>query len=189
MIKVKKAKISKICQGDIIRDFEYPEFKIKRNGLLDISKFKFPLIIVLTQDCDLEQDHISRREDKKNQDKYLISVLVAPIYNYEHFLLGQHLSETGFTSGPFSSSKTKKKMLKDNQIPRYHYLEFPENIELVPGIIDFKHYFSVNIKYLEDNKKKHFVCKVSELFREDVSNRFANFLSRIGLPKVIKKEK
>ena len=72
-------------------------------------------------------------------------------------------------------------------MPRYHYLEFPENIELVPSVIDFKHYFSIHVKYLQKLKRHNFVCTVSELFREDISIRFSSFLSRIGLPDLRKK--
>jgi hypothetical protein len=44
------------------------------------------------------------------------------------------------------------------------------------------HYFSVNISYLEQIRPTNFVCQISELFREDLSQRFAAFLARIGLP-------
>jgi hypothetical protein len=69
-----------------------------------------------------------------------------------------------------------------NDNPRYHYLEFEIAVGLVPCIIDFKHYFSASIVYLEELKKTKFVCKVGDLYREDISQRFASFLSRVGLP-------
>ena len=77
---------------------------------------------------------------------------------------------------------TKYKNLIDNEIPRYHYLKFSEDIPIVSSIIDFKHYFSVDIEYLKKHINENFVCQVSELYREHISQRFANFLSRIGLP-------
>ena len=40
----------------------------------------------------------------------------------------------------------------------------------------------MNVECLRKLKSKKFVCKVSELYREDLSLRFANYLSRIGLP-------
>ena len=57
-----------------------------------------------------------------------------------------------------------------------------KHINVVPSVIDFKHYFSVNVKYLQKVKRKQFVCMVGDLYREDISQRFASFLSRIGLP-------
>jgi hypothetical protein len=71
-----------------------------------------------------------------------------------------------------------------NDYPRYHYIEFPDDIQITPSIIDFKHYFSVNVPYLKKLKSENFVCKVSELYREQITLRFSNFLSRIGLPDI-----
>lgn len=183
MIKVKTQCKSRILQGDIFQDVEYIEYAIENSGIIEVSKINFPLVIVLTQDCDLEWDYKYRWSRKKNeynnQDKWLLSVLVAPLYNAEHMYEGKQLEDLDILMSPVSR---KSSTLKNNNNPRYHYIEFPDNIPIVPSIIDFKHYFSVNIKYLKSIKRDQFVCSVSELYREDISNRFSNFLSRIGLP-------
>lgn len=182
MIKVDPKKEERILQGDIFRDIEYIESIMEDNGRLNISKILFPYIIVLSQDCDLAQDYRFRTEEKNSQDKYLISVLVAPIYNYEHVCEGSHLSELEIKSQEINKKKTPGKNLRRNLNPRYHYLEFPSDVGLVPSVIDFKHYFSVSVMYLNQEKNEKFVCSVKELYREDISHRFAAFLSRIGLP-------
>jgi len=186
MISVEKESANRVRQGDIYRNIEYIEYAIEDAGIFEISKIDFPLVIVLTQDCDLQQDHAFRspEEGKPTQDKYLLSVLVAPLYNAEQFYLGEHLNELGFKMAGFErrSNKTANKSLKKNEVPRYHYLEFPDDIPIVTSVIDFKHYFSVNVQHLTAIKSKNFVCKVSQLYREDISQRFASFLSRIGLP-------
>ena len=95
-----KSKKKRISQGDIYQDVEFIEYAIQRKGIIDISKIIFPYVIVLTQDCDLNQDYGDRLEnsnttkEKKeiSQDKILISAIVAPLYNYEHFIKGDHLS-------------------------------------------------------------------------------------------------
>lgn len=184
MIRVSDFNDERVCQGDIFREVEYVERISENEGILEVSKIVFPLVAVLTQDCDLKQDHVFRSVDKATQDKWLISVLVAPLYNAEHVYSGEHLLDIGIRSQPVKKGKTEDKMLKQNQRPRYHYLEFPERTEIVPQVIDFKHYFSVSVLYLQQLKKTNFVCSISELFREDVSNRFAAFLSRIGLPSI-----
>ena len=155
-----------------------------KKGNLEISKIIFPLVIVLTQDCELTQDYNYRKPltQRPFQNKMLLSVLVAPLYNADHVFLGQHLSELGIVTDTINKIKTAGKYLKDNERPRYHYLEFSEEIPIVPSIIDFKHYFSVNVEYLRKFKSSNFVCRVSELYRENISIRFANYLSRIGLP-------
>jgi hypothetical protein len=186
MIKVKRKRKNRICQGDIFKDIEFIEYLLEYEGNIEISKILFPYVIVLTQDCDLEQDFKFRWGKPKptSQDKYLLSALVAPLYNIEHVYAGDHLSEIGINMEAINAKRSPGKYLRNNERPRYHYLEFPPVIPIVPSVIDFKHYFSVNIEYLRNIKKTNFVCQVSELFREEISQRFANFLARIGLPEI-----
>lgn len=175
--------LERISQGDIFRDVEYFENCSIDNGIIEISKISFPNVIILTQDCDLAQEYSFRSLEKKNQDKMLISVLVAPLYNAEFVINGEHLSELGFGMRVFKGdSKTANNDLKKNNNPRYHYLDFGSESPLIPSIIDFKHYFSININYLDSIKKNNRLFRVEELYREDLSQRFASFLSRIGLP-------
>jgi len=184
-VKIKNGKCSRISQGDILRNVEMIEYAIERGGEIEISRIEFPLVIVLSQDCDLKQDFDYRwgRPHRNTQDKYLISVLVAPLYNAEHVFGGNHLSELNLKMQDINSdSKSVKEKIKDNEIPRYHYVLFPNTVPIVPSIIDFKHYFSVNVEHLKKIKQTSFVCKASELYRERISQRFADFLSRIGLP-------
>jgi hypothetical protein len=139
----------------------------------------------LTQDCDLEQDARYRgrqQKEPKNQDKKLFSVLVAPLYNAAHVFTGEHLAELGLTMSPINPKKSPGQMLMQNERPRYHYFDFPANVPIVPSIADFKHYFSVSITYLDKMRRTNFVCRLSELFREDLSQRFSAYLARIGLP-------
>ncbi|HUQ84900.1 MAG TPA: hypothetical protein VM077_01120 [Candidatus Limnocylindrales bacterium] len=188
MIKVKKRKSLRICQGDIYKNINLIEFVSEKNGVIEVSKIDFPYVVVLTQDCELQQDFNFRKGykvGKEFQNKMLLSVLVAPIYNAEHVYLGQHLSDLDIQASVISKTSTKGKFLRKNEIPRYHFLNFPEEIPISDSIVDFKHYFSVNVEYLRKLKKMNFVCKVSELYREDLSLRFANYLSRIGLPELI----
>lgn len=184
MIRVKTQQKARVCQGDVFRNIECIEDVTQVNGTLEVSKITFPLVCVLTQDCDLEQDYRVRwsRSKPANQDKALVSVLVAPLYNAEHVYLGQHLSDLEMKMETINKGKSPGNNLRTNQNPRYHYLEFPEGIQIVPSVIDFKHYFSVHVEYLKRIKRTHFVCQLADLYREDVSQRFASFLSRIGLP-------
>lgn len=185
MIKVNRTKESRICQGDIFRDVEFIESVTELKGQLEINKIVFPLAIVLTQDCDLQQDYTDRFSRRKvsNQDKRLFSVLVAPLYNVEHFYSGEHLSDLGLKMQLVNKKKTQGDFLRNNQTPRCHFLQFGEDVPIVDSVIDFKHYFSVSVEYLKKKKnRKDWVCKISDLFREDISQRFAAFLSRIGLP-------
>lgn len=183
----------RICQGDIIKNVKYVEYNIEGTQL-KVEESIYPYVIVLSQDCDLSQDYNNRSiispheedpEKKLNHDKYLVSTIVAPLYNFEHLREGDHLLHMGLKMHRINSDM--KGNLISNTMPRYHYFDFGENIlGLVPSVVDFKHYFTVNVKYLEHLKLQgQYVCKISELYRENISHRFAHFLSRIGLPDVI----
>jgi hypothetical protein len=172
---------SRLRQGDIIRDVEYIESIVEKEGILTVRNIQYPRVIVLTQDCDLSEEFNFRFTEKGTQDKWLVSVLVAPLYVAEHVFSGKHLELLKLRMQQIQS-KTEIRLLKQNRLPRYHYLEFQEEVPIVPSIIDFKHYFSVNSVYLQELRNRNYVCTVSSLYREQISVRYASFLARIGLP-------
>jgi len=47
----------------------------------------------------------------------------------------------------------------------------------------------IYMHYLEDKREKQRIFRLNELYREDVSQRFSSFLSRIGLPPIYRCEK
>ncbi len=184
MVKIKKTKLTRVSQGDIYKDIDFVEYILEKDGIVEFSRITFPYVVVLTQDCELQQDYAYRKgqSDRFLQNKMLLSVLVAPLYNAEHLFNGEHLSELDIQTTKIKKTGTEGKFILANTRPRYHYLDFPENVPIAKSVIDFKHYFSVNVEYLRKEKSKNFVCKISELYRESLSQRFANYLSRIGLP-------
>ncbi len=196
-------KTGRIRQGDIIRNVRFHESFHYKEGLLDLNFIDFPYVLVLTQDCDLEQEYELRTSNMKSElseagdeneiyvDKALISVLLAPIYNYDQFCNGDHLADCFKQIYPSSfrvkthqiaRNKTPEKDIKNNQNPRYHYLSLFDEKMLSESLIDFKHYFSVSLMELELLRKTNYICTISPLYREKVSHRFVSFLSRIGLP-------
>lgn len=184
-VNIRKKRIKRISQGDVFRNVECIEYVVEKRGTVEISKIQFPLVVVLTQDCDLEQNaryKVRGEEKPTSDDKRLFSLLVAPLYNAEHVFQGSHLGDLNLTMQKIDSKRSRT--LKNNETPRYHYLDFPANVPVAPQVVDFKHYFSVNTSYLEKIRTKNFVCQISELFREDLSQRFAAYLARIGLPDI-----
>ena len=73
------------------------------------------------------------------------------------------------------------KKIMNNEDPRFHFLHFEDGFELPDMVIDFKHFYTVSTEYLYRNINNR-VCSLSELYREKISQRFAYFISRIGLP-------
>lgn len=177
-----------IQQSDIFKDVEYIEYAIEGNDGIEVSKIHFPYVVVLTQACDLEQDFNAKKrievDGKGDQDKFLISVIVAPMYNFNDFLSGEHLAQLGMKMQLFSANRKKSdtKNIISNENKRYHYLKFESHVPLVESVVDFKHYFTVSINYLNSIYKTNYVCSIDSLYRELLVQRYASFLSRIGLP-------
>ena len=189
MIEVNYSPSERLCQGDVIKNVHYIQKIEELEENLKITIIDFPLVIILTQDCDLERDYKNRydTENIKNDDKKLISALVAPLYVSEQVIAGTHLEDLKLKmqqipKGKKGKPSTRLNNLIKNETPRYHYLKFSPESQIADRIIDFKHYFSANVEQLEQLKKDNFICQVRELYREDISQRFANYLSRIGLP-------
>jgi hypothetical protein len=111
-----------------------------------------------------------------------MSVLMAPLYNVAHVYQGAHLSELDVRMEQVPNRGSTGNFLRNNERPRYHYLEFEDDVPIVPSVIDFKHYFSATVKYLMELKPTSYVGTVAPLFREDIAQRFATYLSRVGLP-------
>lgn len=184
MVKVQRRIGNRVAQGDIVSNVEHVESVSESSGDLSVAKIIFPFVVVLTQDCDLSQDFTFRhgRPAKDSHDKYIFSAIVAPLYNVEHFFQGEHLSRLGYRMQQINRKRTPGKTILQNDNPRYHYMDFPEDVPIPPSVVDFKHYFTVNVEYLRQQRRKEFVCRVSPLYRELLTQRFANFLARIGLP-------
>jgi len=177
---------SQVHQGDVFHNVPYYEEYIEEHGQFTLNLLQFPYAIILTQECDLMNNHQERLKKKTlsngkfEHDKYLISLLCAPLYNADHLFEGSHLSEIGLKS-EYKNSQNKS-LIKTNRDPRYHYIEFDDSVtRLVPMVVDFKHYFSINLRYLEKALDTR-TCSIKPLYRELITQRFSNFLSRIGLP-------
>lgn len=180
-----------IHQGDILIGIKFQYISTNRAGDAELSLgFPFPYAVVLSQACDLEQ-HYGNLKAKaeagktegakpKNDDKILDTVLVCPAFASEKFLAGQHIDNRQMTVHG-SSQRTLEKFQKNDEYNRYHYLDplaetFPELI------IDFKKFHTVPIDILEEYYESSYLASLKELYRERLSQRFSNYLSRIGLP-------
>jgi len=173
-----------VHQGDIFKSVQYYDNFVEQGGRFELSLLRFPYSIILTQECDLnnnlkERKSIDETLEIRKQDKYLISLLCAPLYNAEHLFTGNHLSFLKIEAAKKNSEQ--RNYLKSNREPRYHYIEFDNIIGMVPMVIDFKHYFTVSLHSIEKNLQQR-ACTIKPLYRELITQRFSNFLSRIGLP-------
>ena len=178
-----KRENGRVYQGDILRDMLLLEMEYadeEGSGYSIIEK-EVPYIVVLTQDCDLEQDFNNRAQISEKHDKYIDSILVCPAYLAEEFREGKHLEIFDLKMERWDTKRYKQIKTQNNY--RYHYLEGYQPYQIPNLVIDFKHYYTIsrNIIYFA-KENGHYLASLRQLFRENLSHRFSFFLSRIGLP-------
>lgn len=180
--KVKTKDSNRISQCDIFHDIDIVENVEQINEGINVHYLHLPLVIVLNQDCDLNSDCRDKHKDSSNKDCRLLHLIVAPLFNFDMFKTGKHWNNIFDIGESFNPTKTPGKKLQNNEDPRYHYLQFDANFTLLPNLVlDFKHFFTVSTDYMYSNINKR-VCSLEDLYREKISQRFAYYISRIGLP-------
>ena len=183
----RKNNTERILQGDILKDVDIPIF----NGELNIIKSDYNVII--SQDCDLNQDFNSKEKylshnikngnDSSLNNKMSPSILLCPAYPAELLRDGNHLSFLGISMTKISPpKKTPWKNIVKNETPRYHYLEESTEFNIPELVLDFKRHYSLSRDYLYSIYCECYYISLNELYREDLSNRFHHYHSRIGLP-------
>ena len=160
------------------------------------QKTVYPYAALLTQECDLEQDwrayikiqesNSENQDERKSEDKILRHLIFAPCYVLAQFKEGTHVANRKmhkWNSGDIKSMRSNDKNI------RFHYLPQDNEVQLPEFIIDFKHYFTVERDSIYSVAKSEvYICSLKPLFREDLSHRFAFYLSRIGLPEEDQRE-
>lgn len=179
-----KTELKRLSQGDIFQDIEIIEHIEVEKSIVTVKKISFPFVVCLNQECDLETDFINNNQCMC--DNNLLHIAIAPAFIFDLFLSGKHWGDIFVNNKPQKKKDTTIRKIMDNEIPRYHYLKFPES-DVPELIIDFKHFFSINkrMMYYQIDKR---LCSIDGLFREKISQRFSYYISRIGLPEHIIKD-
>ena len=178
-----ESKEDRIKQGDILENVEHFVFSQQEKSLL---KFVYPYTIVITQDCDLEQDYKARNVTLL-QDKFLDSTLLIPAFLSQDFKMGTHLSMIDLKRQDwttFSSKSDKWSNITGNENKRFHCLKQDDALGIPELIIDFKFFFTLPHSQLSSVYSKSYKASIKALYREDLSSRFSHYLSRIGLPTI-----
>ena len=178
--KYRQHRKARICQGDIFKDLL---ISIGSGNNTYHEKRDLEHAVVLSQDCDLEQDFRDRNSEdsgQEKQDKHIDTILICPAYGFEDFTQGEHIADRQME--PFKSIKLRERLKGNDFLKRYHYL--PEDLEngIVELVVDFKHFITAPRSLLYNSRKEKYIATINEIYREELSQRFANFLSRIGLP-------
>lgn len=167
----------RLVQGDIYQNLKFV-MGIKTPSILDITDVSLRYAVILTQDCDLSSHQRAIDSGKTANRAILPSVLVCPAYPFEQFFKGEHLE-----GKQLGTLEEKKDRIRENEkVKRYHYIESDQGSGLTDLVVDFKHFYTISYDILVDARESSYITTINELYRENLSQRFAQFLSRIGLP-------
>lgn len=175
----------RISQGDILSRLN---IAIGTGGDSDNDEFTEFFLnygVVMSQDCDVEWDYDSRKKEEGNRDKYVQTILVCPAYLSDHFFRGEHIERE--TRRKFEEKEIEK-LKRNDEYKRYHFLRNDLRLQIPTLVIDFKNFFTIPTELLYSIHVDSYVATIDELFRESLSQRFANYLSRIGLPELESQE-
>lgn len=172
----------RIHQGDLLSNVQIQISSLNENKDIEVTDINFPYVVVLSQDCDLKQ-YFEANKKARNEglfNQYLPNVLIAPCYFNEDFKSGENLAFLNINQNRKSSEQLK--FIKQERDPRYHYIKANEVFNIPDLYIDFKIYYAIPPTNLFSNYNSSYVATINALFRERLTQRYSNYISRIGLP-------
>jgi len=169
----------KINQGDILKDISLIVQTDFVEGSAVISEITLEYAVVINQECDLDVDFNTRVNGSTNQDKYLPNILLLPAYLSSKFREGSHRGES--LKGMVWNSD-QWRTVRQNNNARLHVIQPNEDFQIPELIIDFKHLYSINRDVLYKSINEKYLASICEIYRESLSQRYAFYLSRIGIP-------
>lgn len=150
-------------QGDVLDGCKVVVPKVDASGELDpVVGVETYDVVVLTQSCDLENGKAD-------------FVLVCPLWSLE---------ELGAADGHFKTDKGKED-LRRGLLPGYHLLNKSEVTDHIRDfrVVDFRKTFSLPVAFLKQMATKSGPrLRVLPPYREHLSQAFARFFMRVGLP-------
>ena len=170
----------RITLGDILQDVTFHTVDCNNN----VIKFFYEYLIIITQDCDLEQWYRCKdKTDKEEKNQFLANILILPAFIATKVKEGSAYDKL-FNIHQRVIPTKEYEQIKQNKNDRYHFLKGQDDIKLQDLIVDFKHYLTIPYDVLVAQYKESYLATINELFRENLSCRFANYLSRIALPEI-----
>lgn len=178
-----------ICQGAIYRNVRYNYIESEDDESVNVIEYEFPLAIIVSQACDVISMEQLLLDKAGKATKFMPSILMCPIYNKETAKQGNHIKEafSVFDAELDSSSvlfnSQEYKVAEKNWHYRYHPFKVSVNGKVLvdESVIDFKHYFSVPMSYLINNRNNR-LFQLDDLFAEQITLKFAAFLTRVPIP-------
>lgn len=177
-----------IMQGDIYKDVRYSYIDSEDDSGVNVVEFEFPMAVIISQACDVIAMEEIILDKAGKPTKFMPSILLCPIYDKTIAKKGDHLVDA-FEKLNLVIEKENVYQTDDFNVAkrdwhyRFHSLEIAvgEKDILKNAIIDFKHYFTVPMSYLVANKHNR-IFHLDDLFAEQLSLKFATFISRVAIP-------
>lgn len=172
---------AQLRQGEILSNIIQTYLDLKTLGREEISVLPkiHPYTIILSQDCDMEQDFKARRDQDK-RDKLIPNILFCEVVTAEQL----KQSPGGMNSSIWGRVKV-------NKDERYQFLQRIASAQDAMGeglpelAVDFKRYFTIpadevyrRVELGEALRR----CVLSSPSLEHFCSRFAYYLSRVALP-------
>ena len=160
----------KITQGGILKD----PVIYSINTDLQPQEITLQYATIISQACDIQQSELD--------NNYLPNIMVLPMYILDVFKSGEHLQNCGYQvkQRTFGTGEIPK-LIKNSEFSRYHFLPKGEHL-LHDVVIDFKHYYTLPKNLIINQYQGRYIATIDYLYRELLSQRFCNYLGRIGLP-------
>jgi hypothetical protein len=172
---------SRVCQGDILRDFK---FNIVAGD--EIIEKEILYVTVVSQDCDLDlnkkNNQISDSGEEIN-NQFLPNALILPAFTVNEFKEGEHLKELYKVVQERKNQKIIDK-IKEQKMERYHFIPRNLDFQIPELIVDFKIHFTIPLGDIGQTYNECYLATINELFRERLSQRFTTFINRIALPEL-----
>lgn len=160
-------------QGEILEGLV--EYQVSGSGSDDIKRIKHRRCVIMSADCDLEQDYNRRLEGPEVDDPKLVP-----------YALGLDMFEDNEIR-PMVGTSSVWRLVRQGQHQRYHHFaEGQQGPARLPALTaDFKRFtaFFLEEVYRELSRGGAArVCRVPPVYVHDFVQRFFAYLSRIGLP-------
>lgn len=180
-------------QGEILRDvWEHralvPASKRQTDDPVEFVSIQHPLMVVMSADCDLEQDYKARHPEfaaPEHRDKFRSA---PEKYQISYVILCEAFEETSIRS-LLPLGREFWNRVRGNQDERYH--RFPsatirgQELVLPDLYLDFKRYSPISTEQLYAGlatEGLERVAIVPPIYLHDLLHRFYGFLSRVGTP-------
>lgn len=193
MVSTSKANIvpvdQGVGQGDIFKDVKYSFIDSENEDSVEIIEYVFPYAVVVSQSCDVAFMDEFESGETSAVVKYMPAILMCPIYPKELIKHGDHLKDVfddinrKIDYGAPYYNKDDMKVAEKDQHVRFHALKVDVSDKTIidQAVIDFKHIFSVPMKYLRNIREQR-ICAMEDIYIDQIINKMTAYLSRIGLP-------